>query len=157
MTAYVLSILGVVVVGVIIDIIIPTGTINKFIKSIYGIFVVLIIITPIINLFKNYQDYELSYTEYEINETLINYINKMKISAMEEEIITRLEENEISGVEVTINYSIENDTLTINSCVIDIKNMSSSSNNSNNNIYEIITEIVQAVTDLDSEVIIFNE
>ena len=40
MTSYILSILGIIVAGLLIDVIVPNGTISKYIKSIYSIFVV---------------------------------------------------------------------------------------------------------------------
>ena len=49
MTAYILSVLGIVIAGVIIDVIIPAGSISVYIKSIYSIFVVAVIISPVIN------------------------------------------------------------------------------------------------------------
>ena len=79
MAGYILSILGIVVAGVFIDIIIPSGTINKYIKSIYAIFVLAVIITPIIKFFNDNQGFNLEYQEYEINQNLINYIQTNKI------------------------------------------------------------------------------
>ena len=79
MTAYILSILGIVVAGIIIDIIVPSGTINKYIKSIYGIFVVAVIINPIIKFFNQHHDFNFTYKDYEVSEKLLNYINNSKI------------------------------------------------------------------------------
>ena len=61
MKAYILAILGVVVVGILVDIIIPSGKINKFIKSIYSIFVVMVILNPIIKFFNNHSDFNFNY------------------------------------------------------------------------------------------------
>ena len=157
MSGYILSILGIVVIGVVVDVIIPTGTISKFIKSIYGIFVVLIIVSPIINIFKNLSNYEFTYNDYEISENLFTYISNLKVNAMQEEIIKRIEEEGLVGAEVSLKFSIENDNFQINSCVINTKNMTSSSNSVHINRYEIITEIVKEITNLNSEVILFDE
>ena len=55
MSAWLMSIVGVVFLGVMIDIITPEGKTNAFIKSIFAVFVVYIIVSPIVTMFnKNY-------------------------------------------------------------------------------------------------------
>ena len=61
MTGYILSILGIIVIGILIDIIVPNGAINKYIKSIYSIFVVAVLINPIFGLVKKAEDFTLKY------------------------------------------------------------------------------------------------
>ena len=43
MTGYILSVLGIVIAGVFMDVILPSGTIAKYIKGIYSIFVVAVL------------------------------------------------------------------------------------------------------------------
>ena len=157
MSGYILSILGIVVVGVFIDIIIPTGNISKFIKSVYAIFVVLVIASPVINLFKNWSNYQFSYNEYEVNESLLNYISKMKVNAMEEEIQNRLKDEGLNDVGIKLNFSQELDNLQINSCNVDFSNLSSSNGSVHNNRHEIATNVIKEIANLDKEVIIFYE
>lgn len=157
MSGYILSILGIVVVGIIVDVIIPSGAINKFIKSVYGIFVVLIIINPVIKLFKNANDFNLNYNNYQTNVNLLNYINNLKIDALKKEIIKQLKDKGLEGVEVEIAFSLNSNNLQLNSCTVNLKNLSSLNNQVHNNRYEIIVEVVKEITNLDKEVIIFNE
>lgn len=157
MSKYILSILGIVVVGVFIDIVIPTGKINQFIKSVYGIFVVLVIANPIISLFKKVSNYQFNYNNYEVNQNLLNYISKMKVEAMEGDIEKRISTEGLNNVKVKINFSQELDNLQINSCNVDLRNMTSSSNKVHSNRYEIVINAVKEVANLDKEVIIFYE
>ena len=53
MTAWLLSIVGVVFLGVMVDIISPSGKTGGFIKSMFAIFLVYVVITPIVKLAKN--------------------------------------------------------------------------------------------------------
>ena len=71
MSGYILSILGIVIAGVVIDVILPAGTINKYIKSIFSIFVVAVIISPVVKFISNKHDYNLTYTDYELDKELI--------------------------------------------------------------------------------------
>lgn len=157
MAGYILSILGIVVAGVFIDIIIPSGTISKYIKSIYAIFVLAVIITPIIKFFNNNQGFNLQYQEYEINQNLINYIQTNKIATIENDITLELENEGLFNIDIIINYSIDNNELSINSCTINLENLVISSDNQHINKYEIIKEIVHEYTKLTDEEIIFYE
>ena len=157
MAGYILSILGIVVAGVFIDIIIPSGTINKYIKSIYAIFVLAVIITPIIKFFNDNQGFNLEYQEYEINQNLINYIQTNKIEAMENNIVSDLEDEGLLNIDILINYSLDNNELSINSCTINLGNLVISSDNQHINKYEIIKEIVRKHTNLADEEMIFYE
>ena len=157
MAGYILSILGIVIAGVFIDIIIPSGTISKYIKSIYAIFVLAVIITPIIKFFNNNQGFNLQYQEYEINQNLINYIQTNKIATIENDITLELENEGLFNIDIIINYSIDNNELSINSCTINLENLVISSDNQHINKYEIIKEIVREHTNLTDEEMIFYE
>ena len=157
MAGYILSILGIVVAGVFIDIIIPSGTINKYIKSIYAIFVLAVIITPIIKFFNDNQGFNLEYQEYEINQNLINYIQTNKIEAMENNIVSDLEDEGLLNIDILINYSLDNNELSINSCTINLENLVISSDNQHINKYEIIKEIDREYTNMTDEEMIFYE
>lgn len=157
MAGYILSILGIVVAGVFIDIIIPSGAISKYIKSIYAIFVLAVIVTPIIKFFNDNRGFDLQYQEYEINQNLINYIQTNKIEAMENNIILDLEDEGLSNIDIIINYSIDNNELSINSCTINLENLVISSDKQHINKYEIIKQIVRENTNLTDEEMIFYE
>lgn len=157
MKGYILSILGVVVVGILVDVIIPSGKINKFIKSIYAIFVVMIIISPIINLFNRHKDFNFSYNDYTTSQPLLNYLNKQKLNGYQKSIISTLDEAGIKNVDIYFDYSLENDNLLLNSCTINLKNMSTSENFQHTNKYEFIIKVVTSVTGLNAEEIEFDE
>jgi len=154
MNGYILSILGIVVIGIIIDVIIPSGSINKYIKSIYAIFVVAVIISPIFKYVGN-KDFSLSYQEFEIDQTLLNYINNAKVDAIENDIIAKLENDGFKGVVINIEFSSENNELTYTSCLINLENLVIAEDKSHINSYEFITEVVRSVTGLESEEIVY--
>ncbi len=157
MAGYILSILGIVVAGIFIDIIVPAGTLNKYIKSIFAIFVVAVILTPIIKFISKTHDITINYDNYEINNSLINYIYTKRVEAMEENIVNALNEAGYYNIDIKINYSINSEELTLNSCEVNLKNMTSSSQSVHKNIYEFIAETVKEFTNLTDEVIIFYE
>lgn len=157
MSGYILSILGVVIVGVLVDIVVPSGTINKYIKSIYAIFVLAVILSPVIKFLSNSHDINVNITGYKINEDLMNYINTNKIKSIETNIENKLKDEGFDGIDIKINYSIESNELMINSCTVNMQNLVITSDKQHINKYEFIIEVVREYTNLADEEIIFYE
>lgn len=157
MSGYILSILGIVIVGVLVDIVVPSGTINKYIKSIYAIFVLAVILSPVIKFLSNTHDINVNITGYEINEDLMNYINTNKIKSTETNIENKLKDEGFDGIDIKINYSIESNELMINSCTVNMQNLVITSDKQHINKYEFIIEVVREYTNLADEEIIFYE
>lgn len=157
MSGYILTILGIVLAGILIDIIVPTGKINKYIKSIFAIFVVAVILMPVVKFIAKSDEITINYTDYEIEQNLMGYIFSSRVTAYENEIIEVLENNGLSNIDIKINYSINSNELSLNSCEVNLKNMTSSNIDSHNNRYEFIAETIKEITNLTDEVIIFYE
>lgn len=157
MSGYILTILGIVLAGILIDIIVPTGKINKYIKSIFAIFVVAVILMPIVKFIAKSDEITINYTDYEIEQNLMDYIFSSRVTAYENEIIEVLENNGLSNIDIKINYSINSNELSLNSCEVNLKNMTSSNIEMHNNRYEFIAETIKEITNLTDEVIIFYE
>ena len=157
MSGYVLSILGIVMAGVIIDIVIPSGAISKYIKGVYSIFVVIVLINPLVNILSKANSFSLNYNDYQANEKLLNYIFSSKTKELENRIEKELTEQGFENVDIVLVYSIENEEIIYNSCSVNIKNMSISSDKQHINKYEFIVKVVKNHTNLTEEEIIFYE
>jgi len=157
MKAYILSILGIVVTSVFIDIIIPSGTISKYIKSIFSIFVVAILLNPLIKFLNQKQDFTIKYEEYIVDDKLLSYIHKAKTSATEKNIEKSLDEDGFDNVDIILNFSLENNVLTYKSCVVNLKNLVILADKQHINKYEFIKGFVREQTGLTDEEIIINE
>ncbi len=157
MAGYILSILGIVIAGVFIDIIVPSGSISKYIKGIYSIFVVAVIISPVIKFLNKSHDFTIKYEEYNINDNLLKYIYTMRATSLETNIEKVLNEEGFSGVDIIIKFSIENNELKYNSCYANLKNLEISADKQHINKYEFIMEIIKENTNLTEEEIIIDE
>lgn len=157
MSGYILSILGIVMVGIIIDVIVPSGTINKYIKSIFSIFVLAVILMPAVKFLTKAHNLQIDTGEQVVNENLLNYIYGQRVKSLETQIEDELEKEGVRKVDIKIYYSIKNNELSLNSCEVDIKNMEISADKQHINKYEFIKGFVQDRTNLTEEVIIFNE
>lgn len=157
MKEYILSILGIVLIGLIIDIIMPSGNINKYIKSLYSIFVVAIIVSPLLKIIKTGKNFEIKYDSFEMSSSFLKYFGSRQAEELETKIVSSLESEGLNNVNVKLNYEIVDDKTTFNSCEIDIRNMAISLDKQHIDKYEFIIQIVQEITGLEKEVIIFND
>ena len=149
MTGYILSVLGIVVAGVFIDVLLPSGTISKYIKGIYSIFVVAVLISPITKLLD--KDFKLSYTQIQTDEKLLNYIYNNRAKAQESDLEEYFEVEGFKGVDIQLEFSIENDTLIYNACKINLKNLEINADKQHINKYEFIKSTVTNATNLTEE------
>ena len=157
MTGYILSILGIVCAGIFMDAIIPSGSISKYIKGIYAIFVVAVIINPVYKFINKTKDFNFTYSEHETNQSLLEYIYSKQVKSLEDDIENLLRDNGFDKVDIILNFSIKDDELIYSSCEINLKNLVISTDKQHINKYEFIREVVKENTSLSNEEIIFNE
>lgn len=157
MNGYVLSVLGIVIAGILIDIIIPSGTLNKYIKSIYSIFVVAVLISPLTTLIAKGKNFSLNYTDYQADKQLVEYIHTEKTKSLEKSISNYFKSEGFKNIDIKINFSIEDNNLIYNSCVVNLKNLVIDADKLHINKYEFIVETVKGYTNLTDEEIIINE
>ena len=157
MSQYILSILGIVVAGVLIDIIVPNGKINKYIKSTYSIFVVAVLLSPLIHFLKKNHNFVVKYKDYELNVKLIDYIHSIRAKAMETNIKSYFETEGFKNIDIILTFSTENNELKYNSCKISLENLVIEKDKQHINKYEFIKKVVQENTNLSNEEIIINE
>lgn len=157
MSGYILSILGIVLLGVIIEVVIPSGNISKYIKSIFSIFVVAVIISPVVNFISNKNNFKLTYTDYSLDSELIEYIYSNRVKNTETQIENYLKEEGFDKIDIKIVFSIENNEITYNLCNVNLKNMVISADKQHINKYEFIKDVVINFTNLTEEEINFYE
>ena len=157
MTGYILSVLGIIIAGVLIDVIIPNGTICKYVKSIYSIFVVAVLINPIFNLIGKTKDFTFKYDDFKADQKLLEYICNSRAETLERKIENVLDQEGFENVDIILNFSVESDVMQYNSCMINLENLSINKDKQHINKYEFIKNVVKENTNLTEEEIIINE
>ena len=78
-SSWVLSVIGVILISVIVEIVLPHGSVGKFIKSILSIFIIFVMISPVVT-FKNTNFFEKIFNQsaIEIDVEYIKKVNKQK-------------------------------------------------------------------------------
>jgi stage III sporulation protein AF len=142
MTKWVISIVGVVFLGLLLDMVYPNGRTNKLCKSIFGIIVLVVIIKPIFNV-----NLDMVSDNY-IDEMLESSLSDSKINILKKEIEGALLLSGLDGVFVEIDGKIEDNKILIENVTIDISNVVLLKNFENINKYEVIIKEVKKVVDI---------
>lgn len=160
MSYYLLTLLGVILLGVLVDVILPSGSTAKYISGIFSIFVVFVIINPLLSFIKNgynLRDY-FSSEQIELDGQLLFSFNKSKIQAVEQDIEQELASNGYEGVDIQIQFEITLDEdVEITQVLADISNLVINANSVNINKYVYIRQVVMSKVAVSEEVIVFCE
>lgn len=159
-SVWVLSIAGIIVLSVLIDLILPNGSTANFIKNIFAYVVILVIITPIFSFFSNkevniesfFQDNEIT-----LQTDFISSVNQSSLDNLAEKIEKKLESQNIFGVKIGIVGDIFEKTLTISQVSVDLTDLVIKENSSHINIKTSISETILTYLKIDKECIIFYE
>lgn len=159
MSGYLLALLGVILLGVLVDIIIPSGSTSKYISGIFAIFVMFVMLSPVLTWIK--KDYKISEyftnTDIELNEKLLYNINNSKLDALELEIQQQLQDNGYNNVVIDIQFELVADNVEITQVLVDITNLVINQNSTNINRYVYIRQVVMSHIAITEEVIVFSE
>lgn len=157
MQGYIIGVLGIVIISVLVEIILPSGQTAKYIKSILAVFVVYVLVNPIITFFKS--DFDLSKylntNNIELNQTLLKDMYKNQIETKEKDLENLLQTKGYEQVEITLVYEISEDCMNISKVKINIENLVITSNSENINKYQFIRQVVMSQLAIKEEDVIF--
>jgi len=133
MTAWLLSIVGVTVIGVLIELLLTDSPISKFIRTIYGFFVLLVIVYPLPGFFRTAQD-NLINGEIPVNAGLMREIQNQTNQAT------------ATAVEGALSRNGFNDTIVV---IFDGRIFINAYNSTNRDVDQIIS-IVTTMTNFNA-------
>ncbi len=160
-STWILSIAGVVCLSVIVELMLPDGQMNRYIKGIFSFIIIFVIIMPLPSLlgkefdFSNIFDYE----EISVDDDYIYQLNLDKINIAREEIENEIESHGYENIKIYINADIFNNSLTFKSITVDISDLVISQNAEHNNITKIkedITDIILNHVQIEKEDILYD-
>ena len=125
-SSWIISIVGIVILGVLIDLILPEGQMQKYIKSVFSVIVVLTMVSPILNIDINKIDFDrfiYNETSVELNQNYLKNYNEDYKVTLENLLEEKLKEGGFSGVNVEILYNKSNNNFEIEKVELDIKKL----------------------------------
>ena len=159
-SAWILGIVGVVVLSIIVDLVMPNGSTSKFIKNIFAFVIVIVILSPIVS-FLSKKDIKLEdifeNNNITIQEEFLSNVNQKILNKLQKELENDIEEFGISGVQVGLKANIFEEKLNIEQVSIDLKKCVIDENISHIDIKTSILKIVLRKINIEEEKIVFYE
>ena len=157
-SSWILSIVGIIIVGLLVEILLPKGSVRKLIKSIIAICSMFIIVKPLNNFnIKNINFSEVISSNIVINDNFVEERNKEKTKKIEESIEENLSLSGYNNIKISILYEYIEKKYNINTIYVDLRDLVLSDKNLNINKYTNIVAIIKKITAIKEESIVFYE
>ena len=158
---WILSIAGIICVSVIVELILPDGQMNRYIKGIFSFIIILVVIMPIPKLLNRDFDFSNIFDNsgYEIDSDYLYQVNLDKMNSVKNEIEKQIEKRGYLNVVVSINCDIFDNSMQYKSIFVDLSDLVISGQAEHNNISKIkkdISSIIMAIIDIDEEAILYD-
>ena len=145
LTEYILSVVGVVFLGVLIDVILPEGEMNKYIKGVFAVIALFVMISPVQKIFDkdfNFEDVFYNSVSSTVDEDFIIATNKQIVMQLKNTVKVELCNNGFENVNVEIECDLSSSQLNIKKVTVDISKMVINTNVAHINKYTEIKKIV---------------
>lgn len=155
-SAWVLSIVGIVLLTLIVDIVLPDGQTGKYIKSVLAIITVFVIASPVPSLISGDIDIGSVVSDYdaaEVDETFLQDLFDARVEILKNTLAAEFEKSGIEKVEITITYDKEEYTFGIEKILLDTTNAVSDEGDKNINIKEKVKDITTELLDVPSDAV----
>ena len=143
-SSWVISIAGICLLSVLIDLCLPTGKTNSVIKNVCSYVLVLVVLLPLPSLLKSNFSLEDVFNEYEfkIQDEYIYNVNQAKLDTWTFNINEELKQKGIHGAVVTISANIFEIDMNIDAVYVDLYNVVISEYLQNINIKTEVKSVV---------------
>ncbi len=157
-SAWILSIAGVSVLSILIDLFLPSGQTNGYIKTIFNYVIVFIIIAPLPALIKSDIDTSNIFTETEIvlQEDYIYQLNRDKLTMLEKGIESTLDSKGLKNVDISISADIFTTVMKIDTIYVDFSNLVIVDNEEHIDIENEVVDVIISFVDIEKENIVFS-
>lgn len=162
LSKWILSIAGIISLSVLIELILPNGQMNRYIKGILSFLIVLVIILPLPKLMneKINLDNIFNYDQnIEADEDYLYQLNLDKINALQKQIENKIDSYGYKYISVYISADILNKNMKIKSINVDLSHLVISENAEHNDIMKIkkdISKIIKSYIQIDEEAILYD-
>ncbi len=163
LSGWIISIAGIICISVIIELVLPDGQMNKYIKGILSFIIVLVIILPLPKLLKTEINLDNMF-EYgqniKVDEDYLYQLNLNKINVVKEDIETKIFNRGYKNVSVYISANIFQSQMQFKSINVDLSELVISENAEHNDIMKIkkdITNIIKSYVNISEEAILYDQ
>lgn len=147
LSGWVLSIAGVVSLSVIVELIMPEGGLNKYIRGVFSFIIMLVIIAPLPSLVgKNFDFSNISLEgQYQLQEDYIYQMNVYKTQALQNDISNQIKQSGYDNVVVSVSSENYSSQFKIKAIYVELANLVINGQAQHTNIVDIEKEILQII------------
>lgn len=162
MSAWIMSIAGIVCLSVLVELILPNGQMHKYIKGIFSFIILLVIISPIPKILHKDFDFSNMFgnSDIVVQEEYLYQLNLNKVSAMQKTINAEIAACGYNNVEARIDSDIFASEIVVKAIYVDISRLIISENAVHKDIVDVkkdMLKIATAVVKIENERVVFNE
>lgn len=156
-TGWVLQIVGVVILSVLVDIIIPEGQTSKYIKSIFSVVVILVIVSPIPKLismeFSVEEVFKDEQVEY-VDEQFLEFYKEIQTTQIINNITAMLENSDYKVKSINVETNPNKTDLELQKILIILNKKGINWENGHINITEKVRQIVLSIVNINEESVV---
>ncbi len=126
-SAWLLSVAGIVILSVLAELVLPEGQVNRYIKVIFSFVIILVIVSPLPKLFgKDYNFGNLfnNSSSSQLQENYLYQLNIDKLNAITEGLSDKVKKEGLKNVEISINANVLSEKLEIFGVFVNLENLS---------------------------------
>lgn len=157
MTDYLLGIVGIIFLITIAEIILPEGKIGHYLKSIFAIIVLLVVIEPVSKIRFNGLTFMFEESEIEYQENYLNFIAETKIKVLNQEFTKYIYDKGIDQVDLEIIYEFNDNDFLVKKVLVNLKKAVIIGENKHINIKETVVQAVVDFFNIETKDIVVNE
>ncbi|MDD3831943.1 MAG: stage III sporulation protein AF [Clostridia bacterium] len=165
---WVISIVGVSILSLIVDVIMPEGKMRKYIKGVMAIVIAYIIMSPLVllwsgdkatdsidSLFSKYNDNSTS--QVVVDQSFTDSIVNNRIDAITDNLEQVLNDNGYTGIIIQVEYTVYSNYPIVDTVLLDLRNMVITSNTPDSSINESIISLAVITMGLSSSQVVILE
>ena len=157
-SGWILSIAGISILSVLIDLFLPNGETNSHIKTVFNYVIIFVIIAPLPALIKSDFDTSSLFTETEIvlQEDYIYQLNRDKLTMLETGIENTLDSRGLENVDVSISADIFTTVMQIETIYVDFSNLVIRTEAEHIDIENEAVDVITSFIEIKKENIVFS-
>ena len=156
-SSWILQITGVVLCSVLVEILFPKGKLNKMLKSVLAVFIVLVVVSPLKNIDITNLNFSSIFDGLTIDKNFVELREGEKIDGLEKTIEENLEMNGYGNAKVNIVGSFDDEKLNIETIFVDLSGLVLSDDSLNINKYTNIVAVIKNLINVSEGKVIFYE
>ena len=157
-SGWIMSVVGICVLGVLVDLVLPIGQTKKYIKGVFAFIVVFVIISPLPAILSKEFSIDDIFEEdaIVIQEDFIYQINRDRLNTIENMIILDLKEQGVTNIEIIVSANVFTNKMEIDAVFVDLSRVVLNEKLEHIDINELVANSILKYVSVEKSNIVFS-